>query len=84
VPLAAYAASCEACRRGACTTEPESPGLKRLVEIAHDCEPVDLIALRRFGLEDASLQPGERFECERGMVSELVRAGFAKRIANRS
>jgi hypothetical protein len=60
---------------------PESPGLKRLVEIAHDCEPVDLIALRRFGLEDASLQRGERFQCERQMASDLIEAGFVQRNA---
>jgi hypothetical protein len=58
---------------------PESPGLKRLVEIAHACEPVDLIALKRFGLEDAWLQPGERFQCERRAASDLIRAGFAER-----
>jgi hypothetical protein len=63
---------------------PESPGLKRLVEIAHDCERVDLIALRDFGLEDASFQAGERFQCEQAGASDLIRAGFANRIAKPS
>jgi hypothetical protein len=63
---------------------PESPGLRRLVEIAHECKLVELIALRGFGLEDAWREPGERFHCEQGMTAVLIRAGLAKRIASPS
>jgi hypothetical protein len=63
---------------------PESPGLKRLVEIARECEPVNLIALRHFGLEDVWLEPGKRFQCEQRMAVTFIDAGFAKRIASPS
>ena len=63
---------------------PESPGLKRLIEIGHDCKLVDLIALSGFGLEDAWLEPGERFHCEQRMAADLIKTGFAERIVNPS
>jgi hypothetical protein len=59
---------------------PESPGLKRVVEIAQECKPVDLIALRGFGLEDAWLEPGERFQCEQRVEADLVKAGVAEQM----
>jgi hypothetical protein len=63
---------------------PESPGLKRLVEIGQECKPVDLMALRGFGLEAAWLEPGERFQCEQRMAADLVKAGVAEQIVHPS
>jgi hypothetical protein len=63
---------------------PESPGLNRLVEIARECNRVDLITLRDFGLEDVWLEPGERFPCDRTMAAELIRAGLAERVVKPS
>jgi hypothetical protein len=63
---------------------PENPGLKRLVEIAQACEPVELTALRGFGLDNAWLEPGERFQCEQTIATDLIEAGVAGRIASPS
>jgi hypothetical protein len=63
---------------------PESPGLKRLVEIARESSLVELIALRDFGLEEIWLEPGERFPCDQTMAAELTKAGLAERLVNRS
>jgi hypothetical protein len=75
---------CDHCGRVPGRLNPESPGLKRLVEIAQDCKPMDLIALRGFGLEDAWLEPGERFQCEQRMAADLTKAGVTEQIVNPS
>jgi hypothetical protein len=72
------------CRRIPAQLNPESPGLKRLVEIVRQCKLVELIALRDFGIEDASLEPGERFPCDHTMVAELIKAGLAERLVDPS
>jgi hypothetical protein len=45
---------------------------------------MDLIALRGFGLEDAWLEPGERFQCEQRMAADLTKAGVTEQIVNPS
>jgi hypothetical protein len=64
--------------------ESESTGLRRLVEMTQECKLVDLIALQRFGLEDAWLQPGEHFQCEWRMAADIIKAGLAERAVNLS
>ena len=77
-------APCDTAARVPARLNPESPGLKRLVEIARECNLVDLVALRDFGLEDVWLEPGERFPCEQTMAAELIKAGLAERLVNPS
>jgi hypothetical protein len=52
--------------------------------MTQECKLVDLIALQRFGLEDAWLQPGEHFQCEWRMAADIIKAGLAERAVNLS
>jgi hypothetical protein len=65
---------------------PESPGLKRLVEAARngEFEPVHLIARERLQFGDIWLEPGERFHCGKGLAEWLIDEGSAERIADLS
>jgi hypothetical protein len=63
---------------------PESPGLKRLVEAARngEFEPEHLIARERLRFGDIWLEPGERFHCGKRLAAWLIDERSAERIAD--
>ena len=61
---------------------PASPGLTRLIAIARESEPVELVALQGFPLEAGALEAGDRFQCPRRLAAELIRSGLARRLAS--
>jgi hypothetical protein len=63
---------------------PESPGVKRLVEIAREFEPVHLVARRTLLFGDVWLEPGERFHCAKRMAAALIDDGLAERVVSPS
>jgi hypothetical protein len=62
---------------------PESPGLKGLVEAARngEFEPVHLIARETLLFGEIWLEPGERFHCGKRPAAWLIDEGSAERIA---
>lgn len=65
---------------------PESPGLKGLVEAARNGEfkDVHLIARERLRFGDIWLEPGERFHCGKRLATWLIDESSAERIADPS
>jgi hypothetical protein len=65
---------------------PESPGLKGLVEAARNGEfkPVHLFARERLRFGDIWLEPGERFHCGKSLAAWLIEEGSAEQVVNRS
>jgi hypothetical protein len=63
---------------------PESPGLKGLVEAARngEFESVHLIARERLRFGDIWLEPGERFHCGKRLSAWLIDEALAERIAD--
>ena len=74
------------CEHVAARLNPESPGLKRLVEAARNGEfqPVDLVARERLWFGDIWLEPGEHFHCGKRLAAWLIDEGSAARIADPS
>jgi hypothetical protein len=72
------------CERVPARLNPESPGLKGLVEAARngEFEPVHLIARERLRFGDIWLEPGERFHCGKRLAAWLIDEGLAERIAD--
>jgi len=65
---------------------PESPGLKRLVEAKRngEFESAHLIARERLLFGDIWLEAGERFHCGKRLAAYLIDEGSAERIADPS
>jgi hypothetical protein len=65
---------------------PESPGLKGLVEAARtgEFEPVHLTARERLVFGEIWLEPGESFHCAKRLAAWLIDEGRAARIADPS
>jgi hypothetical protein len=65
---------------------PESPGLKGLVEAARngEFEPAHLVARETLVFGDIWLEPGERFHCGKRLAAWLIDEGSAERIADPS
>jgi hypothetical protein len=63
---------------------PESPGLRKLVQAARrgDFEDVHLTATRDLRFGEIWLEPGERFHCGKGLATFLIEDGAAERVVN--
>jgi hypothetical protein len=72
------------CERVTVRLNPDSPGVKRLVEAARngELEPVHLIAREGLQSGDIWLEPGERFHCGKRLAAWLIDEGLAERITD--
>jgi hypothetical protein len=61
---------------------PESPGLKNLVQAAREYEPVHLVARSCLVFGDIWLEPGDRFHCEKRLAELLTDDGRAERVVD--